>query len=159
MDATVTSGVAVVAGASLDWKRSSLSGLTGTGLTLAGDAVVENVLIGGPATAMELTSSMATLTASHVTLAGATSGAGVDNTAGGTVGLTHAIVYGNTGGDLVNVACSSVSWSVVASPDCSSVNDNLVSELDIYDNLRRQLYVGLRWSPGAGSAHASRAPR
>jgi hypothetical protein len=44
------------------------------------------------------------------------------------VTLSHAIAWGNTGGDLVNVVCGNVSWSVTGSPDCSSVNDNLASD-------------------------------
>jgi hypothetical protein len=91
---------------------------------VAGSALVTTVLIGGSGgDGIELTSS-ATLVLRHSTLAGGL-GAGVDNSAGGTVAIAHSIVDGNAGGDLVGVPCASVSWSVIGTPDCSSVNDNL----------------------------------
>ena len=128
LDSSVTSGIDVAAGASLTLTQSSMTGLTGTGLILAGTAELENVLIGGAATGIAITSSAANLTLIHSTVANSTTGAGVDNAPGGMVSIDHAIVHGNVGDDLDNVACANVSWSVVCSPDCSSMNNNICAD-------------------------------
>jgi len=86
------------------------------------------VLIGGAGSGLVLDSSGAGLTLNHSKVAGSVTGAGVDNTAGGSVSIAHAIVHGNAGDDLVNVPCSTVVWSDVGTPDCSSMNDNLSAD-------------------------------
>jgi hypothetical protein len=126
--APVVAGFDVAAGASLTLERSSLTGLGGTALTLAGSADLENVLIGGAASGIVLAASGASLTLAHSTIANSPAGAGVNNAAGGSVSIAHTIVHGNAGGDLTNVACGSVTWSVVGAPDCSAVHDNLSAD-------------------------------
>ena len=66
----------------------------------------------------------AELTLDHVTFSGSP-GIGVDANLGGAATITHTILWGNAGGDLSGVPCTSVSWSDVGSVDCTAVNDNL----------------------------------
>jgi hypothetical protein len=60
----------------------------------------------------------------YVTIADNT-GAGVENNAGGTVTVDRSILYGNSLDDLVNVACTSVTWSLIGFPDCSTGGNNI----------------------------------
>jgi len=52
----------------------------------------------------------------------------VDNSMSGTVTVAHSILWGNTGGDVQNVACTDAVWSLICSPDCSGVNDNICAD-------------------------------
>lgn len=58
------------------------------------------------------------------TLAG-NAGPAVDNSGNGPVAIKYSILFGNAGGDLVNVACSSLSWSDLTLPSCAGANGNI----------------------------------
>jgi hypothetical protein len=122
-DATVHDAIAVATGASLELRRSRIEGISGTALQADGTVLLENVLIAEAGAGVVL-GSTGNVTLHHVTLADST-GAGIDRSAGGTATIQHTIVYGNAGGDLVNVPCTSVAWSLIGSVDCTGINDNV----------------------------------
>jgi hypothetical protein len=119
----VASGASVAEGVELDLKRSQFLGLTGTALDVAGHATVWNSLIATPAVGVRLAET-ASLDLRYSTVADAT-GPGIDNSAGGAVTVFNSIVFGNEGGDLLDVDCSAVSRSDVGAPDCSGINGNI----------------------------------
>jgi hypothetical protein len=147
-DATVHDAIAVAAGASLELRRSRIEGISGTALQADGTALLENVLIAeaGAGVVLGATGSVTLL---HVTLTDAT-GAGIDRSAGGTATMQHTIVYGNVGGDLVNVPCTSVSWSLIGSVDCTGINDNVQAD--------PQFIGGGDWHLSPGSAALDHGP-
>jgi hypothetical protein len=61
------------------------------------------------------------------TLAGNT-GPAVDNGGNGAVAIKYSILFGNAGGDLVNVACSSLSYSDLTLPLCAGTNGNISAD-------------------------------
>jgi hypothetical protein len=124
MGPSVGSGIAVASGAGLTLKNSELRGLSANALDLAGTASLETVLMAETGNGIVMLSSGADLTLHHATVANAT-GVGVDNSACGTALIEHSILYGNTGGDLIGEACTSVNWSVVGSVMPSVGGDNL----------------------------------
>lgn len=127
--AGVPIGADVAAGAHLTLSRCTLSALTNAGLVVGGVATVEDTLItggNGGADGVRLAAG-GQATIRYSTIADNT-GAGVNNTAGGSTTVQRSVLHGNTLGDLLNVACTSVSWSAVGSPDCSAVNSNLAAD-------------------------------
>jgi hypothetical protein len=135
VDAKVTAGLDLAAGSQLELRLASLEGLAGTAFALSGTALVENTLLAGSNEGIVLGAS-GSLELRYATVAGHT-GAGVDNTLGGSVTVSRSILWGNGSGDLINVACASVDWSDTGTPDCSSVNDNLSADplLDSFHHL------------------------
>jgi hypothetical protein len=123
---TVTHAIGVAAGASLAVTTSRIDDVAGTAAIVAGGLTLENVAIGSPGAGVHLAPTGSAVLR-HVTLAGA-AGAGIDRTAGGNVSVESSILWGNAGGDLVNVPCASVSWSLVGSVDCTVVNGNLQAD-------------------------------
>jgi hypothetical protein len=129
MDSTVHNGVVVEPDTVLDFSQGSLVGLSGTPVATSGSSVtIDSTLIagatGGPGVLVQDPAS--TLGLRYVTVAdGAFTG--IDNTAGGTVTVENSIVYGNLGGDLVNVPCESLTWSDTGSPSCAGINDNIAT--------------------------------
>ncbi|HXV75910.1 MAG TPA: hypothetical protein VD788_06270, partial [Candidatus Polarisedimenticolaceae bacterium] len=119
-------GARISSGASLDLERTMVVGAIDAGLVVEGAVAARNVILGdgldgvrpGPG---------GTVTLSYVTIAGNT-GYGIDNTLAGAVGVDRSILWGNSLGDLLGVACGAVTWSLVGSPDCSASGDNIIGD-------------------------------
>ncbi len=118
-------GADVADGSSLTLWRTRMTGLSNAGLIAAGGITAENVVIadGAGADGVRLAAT-GSVDLSYATVADNT-GRGVDNSQGGSVIVERSIVWNNTQDDLVGVACASVSWSDVGTPDCSAQNDNI----------------------------------
>ncbi|MCU0253870.1 MAG: hypothetical protein MUE47_04945, partial [Acidobacteria bacterium] len=124
---TVQTGVDLAAGASVNVMRTTFRGQTSAGLLVAGTVKVTNVLIAGGlggSDAIRMVGGASSATIRYATLASNT-GVGVNNAQNGTVTLDRSVVWSNSAGDLLNVACANVSWSTVGSVNCSAVNNNL----------------------------------
>lgn len=127
MDSTVHNGISVAADTVLDLTQGSFVGLSGTALDVSGSATMDSSLValaGG--TGVRIGSSVASLGLRYVTVADSAS-VGLDNAAGGTVTVENSILYGNVGGDFVNVPCESVTWSDTGAPSCAGMNDNITT--------------------------------
>lgn len=116
-------GIELAPSATLDLSRSRVEGVSGTGLALAGDARLVNVLVAAAATAID--HQLGTLTIEHATVAD--SGIGVAS-ADGTPVLEHVLLWNNAAGDLDGIGCSNLSWSLACDPDCSGMNGNLCAD-------------------------------
>jgi hypothetical protein len=120
-------GADVATGASLNVRRTTMTGLTDAGLVVAGSANLENTLISEGADGIRLTDT-GSVSLDYSTIANHT-GAGLDNTSGGVIAVQRSIIHGNTLGDVLpdnaGTICPDVSWSDVGSPDCSASGDNL----------------------------------
>jgi hypothetical protein len=125
MDSTVANGIDLAYGATMDLSMSKLEDV-GTAMSLAGDAEIENVLIGGTGQGIVMAGT-GSLDLRYSTVAEGQA-AGIDNTAGGLATITSSILWGNAGGDLVNVACGDVSWSDVGSVDCTGTGNNISAD-------------------------------
>lgn len=123
MGASVVDGIDLAAGHTLVLDRASLVELGGTGIRIAGEAALTNVLIGGADVGISI-SSTGELALDYSTVASSGAGAGVDNSNGGLVSVYMSILHDNLSGDALGVSCSSISRSVVSSPDCSGMNGN-----------------------------------
>lgn len=103
---------------------------------MEGSAVVETITIAHSAAGLVGTWA-GNLDLSHSTASGGTmdtggSGRGVEkHSFGGTVTVGHSILYGDAGGDLINVTGSDV-----GSVDCTGVNDNLQAD-PLFDAIYR----------------------
>ena len=126
MDSTVAGGMDVAAGAGLTLRTSKFEKLEGTALTLAGTATLETVLIVGAGNGINVAST-GVLDLSHSTIADSDTD-GIDSDTDGSVTISHSILYGNAGGDLIGVPCSQVSWSDIGSMNCTGVNNNLQAD-------------------------------
>ena len=126
---TVQTGVDVAAGTSVNVTRTTFRGQASAGMLVAGTAHATNVLIAGGlggSDAIRMVGGASSATVRYATLASNT-GVGVNNAQNGTVTLDRSVVWSNSAGDLLNVACANVSWSAVGSVNCSAVNSNLNS--------------------------------
>jgi hypothetical protein len=147
-DTTVADAISVADGASLVLRRSRIEGISGTALQADGTALLENVLIAEAGAGVVL-GATGNVTLQHVTLAGST-GAGIDRSAGGTAAIQHTIIHGSTGGDLIDVPCTSVAWSLIGSVDCTGANDNAQAN--------PQFIGGGDWHLSPGSAALDHGP-
>jgi hypothetical protein len=136
----VQNGLDLAQGSNLTLERSTMADVQGTAATVAGSLTLVNVLIGSPGSGI-VVGSTGNLTARYVTLADG-SGVGIDNAAGGTVNVSHSILWNHPLGDLVNVACGNVSWSLVGSVDCTGVNGNLTGDPGFVGNGDWHLLAG-----------------
>jgi hypothetical protein len=125
MGSTVATGIDLAYGATMDLALSKLEGV-GTAINLAGDAEIENVLVGDAAHGIVMAGT-GTLDLRYSTVAEGEA-AGIDNAAGGLVTITSSILWGNAGGDLINVDCGNVSWSDVGSVDCTGAGNNISTD-------------------------------
>ena len=132
-DSTVVRGVDLAFEASLDLDQAIFDGLLGAAMQIDGTATIRTTLIAHPGEGIVLGSG-GLLDLWHSTVA-FSSGWGVDNTAAGFATATYTIFWGNTSGDLAGLGCTDASWSIVCSPDCGGVNDNLCADpLFVDDN-------------------------
>jgi len=138
-DLTITGQEGVQTLVPLEIREVHFTAIPGVAVRTAAATSLVNTLIEGGGTGVVLDPG-GSATLLHVTIAGNT-GAGIDKTAGDTVAVDNSIIYGNTAGDLLNVSCSDVNFSDVASPDCSTVNGNL-NAAPLFD-------VGYRLLPGS----------
>ena len=123
----VSVGADVADGAELTITRTEIRDVSDAGLIVGGTLFGQNLLIAGGLDGVRVADT-GSLDLSYVTIADNT-GVGVDNSLGGSVtSIDRSIVYGNAADDLVNIACSVVSWSDTGTPDCSSVNDNISAD-------------------------------
>jgi hypothetical protein len=124
---SVTTGVRVADGASVRIERTSMTGQSDAGLVVAGTADVENTLIDNGVDGVRLAST-GSVGLLFTTIADNT-GVGLDNSQGGAYAVDRSIVYGNTAGDILpsdaGTACTPVTWSDTAVPDCSGGGDNM----------------------------------
>ena len=122
-------GIDLAAGAVLEARRVDLAAPQ-TGLLLAGSAQLEQVLVRQALTGI-------------IVFAGGTAdlrlstvfnsiGVGIDATGGGAVSLDQSIVAANDGGDVVGLACSAVTLSLIEGVDCTGVNGNLTGPALLY---------------------------
>jgi hypothetical protein len=126
---TVQTGVDLAAGASAWVSRTTFRGQTSAGLLVAGSLNATNVLIAsglGGSDGIRMVGGGSSATVRYATIASNT-GTGVNNAQNGAVSLDRSVLWGNSAGDLLNVACANVSWSTVGSVNCSAVNSNLNS--------------------------------
>jgi len=107
----------------MDLSRGRFDVVTGVGLDLSGVAKLTNVLVGQGGSGVVMRSG-GSLDLRQATIASGT-GIGVNNAAGGVVGIANSIVYSNVAGDLTGVPCSAVSWSDTVNPSCAGQNGNL----------------------------------
>ncbi len=124
---TVQTGVDVAAGASARVSRTTFRGQTSAGLLVAGSLNATNVLIAsglGGSDGIRMVGGGSSATVRYATIASNT-GNGVNNSQNGTVSLDRSVIWGNSAGDLLNVACANVSWSTIGTVNCSAVNSNL----------------------------------
>ncbi len=132
-DASVGSFVDLAAGASLHLERAIVRGNSGgNALTLAGDAVIAEAVVADASGDGIVVANGGSLVLGHATVTG-NAGAGVRAAGGSTsVSFAYSIVYGNSGGDAVNVPCAAVSWSDLGSPSCAGSANN-VSVAPLFD--------------------------
>lgn len=121
---TVAVGLSVAAGVEARVERSIFEGLTDAAVETAGKVTLVNTIVGASANGVRISAPTADVRVSFGTIA-RNSGLGIDNAQGGAVTLEKSIVFGNGGGDLVNVDCGQVSWSTIGSVDCTGAGDNL----------------------------------
>ncbi|HHQ47987.1 MAG TPA: hypothetical protein ENK19_03790, partial [Acidobacteria bacterium] len=126
-DASVAQGVDLATGTSLEVDRSKLENLSSHGLVVAGELTLRSSLVSGTGGHGVLLQAGGSLDADSCTLAD-NAGAGIENSAGGSVNLTDSIAWGNTGGDLVAVDCLVVTRSNTGSPDCSPGSGNISAD-------------------------------
>jgi hypothetical protein len=124
--ATLTTGIDVAVGATLEAIGTTLSGIPGSAVLLDGSAALESLLLVGCTDGVVLGSG-GVLDLRYATISGNT-GTGVDNSLGGMVTVTSSIIWGNTIADMSGVDCSGVSDSNTCAPDCSSVNGNTCTD-------------------------------
>jgi hypothetical protein len=108
-------------------------------MSLAGDAEVENVLVGRTGQGI-IVAGTGSLDLRYATVAAST-GIGIDNATGGLVTITSSILWGNAAGDMVSVDCSGVSWSDVGSVDCTSAGSNLSADPLFVDSAGGDFHV------------------
>jgi hypothetical protein len=117
MDSTVADGVDVAVGASVVLARSTLRGLGGVPVGVAGTADLVNTLIAECGGGVALAAG-GVLTLRHSTIAD-NAAVGVDGSQG-TPSVTDSILSGNVGGDVAG--CVGVAASLVGSTDCGGTN-------------------------------------
>ena len=125
-DSTVSRGVNLACGASLQLSYAAFEGLGSTAMNIAGAATVETALIAHTGDGLVL-DSCGSLVLRHATVTGSAA-RGVDNSSAGLVTIAHSIFWDNATGDLAGVACANLSWSLACNPDCSAVNDNVCGD-------------------------------
>lgn len=106
----VIDGVAVRGSGTTRIERCRFENIAGSALYVTGRAVLSNSIVAGAQKGARFGTSSANLEVEFSTIVDSTQ-SGIDNTSGATVTVSDSIVYGNLGGDLVNVPCANVSRS------------------------------------------------
>jgi hypothetical protein len=120
---TITGQAGVLASVPVDIRKVRFSSIPGNAVETTSSAHLVNVIISGGGRGV-LLNSTGSLQMEYATVTG-NSGAGVQRAGTGAATISASILYGNTGGDLVNLPCASVSYSDTASPSCAGQNGNL----------------------------------
>ena len=98
----------------------------GTAVATSRPALLYNVVIGLSGRGV-LINPGGSLQMEYGTLSG-NAGPAVDNSGNGAVAIKSSILYGNVGGDLLNVACSSLSFSDLTLSTCAGANGNISAD-------------------------------
>jgi hypothetical protein len=100
--------------------------IAGTAVATSKPAHLFNVVVGLSGRGV-LVNPGGSLQMEYGTLVG-NAGPAVDNSGNGAVAIKNSILFGNAGGDLLNVACPSLSFSDLTLPTCAGTNGNISAD-------------------------------